>query len=93
LLADEVIAGVPVQFRDKFGPIGRKGKLGHSDVGAARRRSGYVDENDRQMLIPENTREAGRPADDFANRVNGGHSDDAFLQVNYDQGSGGIEFR
>jgi hypothetical protein len=36
--------------------------------------------------------ELGRSVDDLPGRVHGRQSDNAFLQINRDQGSGGIEF-
>jgi hypothetical protein len=87
-----VIVGVPLQFRNQFGPIGWKREVGYSSVSAARSSAGYVDENDGQTSLAENARELGSAADDLAGRVYGRQTNNAFLQVNHDQGSDGIEF-
>ena len=65
LLRDRVIAGLLLQFGNKLGPIGRKRKLGHSSIGAARSHARHVDKNHRQTPLAESARELAGPFDDF----------------------------
>src|SRR6202044_3385197 len=62
-------------------------------VGTAGSASCHVDQNDRQTSLAERARKLRSSGNDVADRVHGRQTDNAFLQVNYDQSSGRIEVR
>lgn len=92
LFSNYVIVGVVLQFRNKLSPVRRERKLGTSGLSAARSPARHVDQNDRQTLSAKSTCELSSTADDLTRRVHGRQTGNAFLQVNHDQGSVGIEF-
>jgi hypothetical protein len=58
---------------------------------SARSSSCDVDENDGEASAAEGACKLGAVADDVADWMYGGHGDDTFLQVDDDQGGGGVQ--
>ncbi len=93
LLGDEVIAGVLFEFGNKLGPIGWEGEVARAEIGATRSGGGDVNENDRQTAFAEGSGELDGPVDDLRGCVYEGQADDAFLEVDDNEGRCGIELR
>ena len=92
LLAHQVIVRLLLQFGNKFGPIVRERKLARPGVSTARSHGRHVDENDGQTSFAESARKLGQIASTIsAVGMRSRNTDDTLLQVNHDQGSGGIE--
>src|SRR6202035_3419425 len=70
---------------DEVGPS--RGTLDDADLfRSARRRTGDVDEHDRQPVLAEGVRQRAGALHDLAGWVYGGETDDPFLQIDDDEG-------
>src|SRR5580704_1974920 len=87
-----MIARMPLQLSYKLGRTVRKGKIARPGISTAWSQTRHVDEHHRQPSLAESPRELGGAADYLADGVHGRQPDNAFLQVNHDQGGNGIGF-
>src|SRR6185437_5899547 len=92
LLGHEVIAGLPVQFRNELGPAGGHPAERERPFGTARRRAADIDQHDRQGVPAKRLGQRGRVADHALHRVRGRYADDPLLQVDHHKGRLCIEY-
>ncbi len=85
------VPGLLVQLRNEVGPSFRTGARLTRLFRPAWRTAGDVDEHHRPVALAESVGERPSPLDDVADRVDGGKTDDALLQVDDDQGRIRIE--
>ncbi len=91
LFGDEVVGGLLVEFRSELGPVGREIKFGTHGFDAAGSHAGDVDEDDGIHACAEGTGEVCGAGYNIGGGVDGGHGDDALLEVDGDEGGGGVE--
>jgi len=92
LLADYEVVGLPLQLSNELGEVRGDRNVRFADVGSAWGCGCNVDENDGEASAAEGACELGAAAYDVADGMHGGHRDDTFLQVDDDQGCGGVQF-
>jgi len=81
-----MVLRLPVEFGDEIGPSGGKLRGRPSLLGAARRAAGDIDEHDRQAAAAEGVGQGAGAFHHLVDRMRGGEGDDAFLQVDHDEG-------